>query len=420
MRDSRSRRVAAVEVPPRRGGMVRGAAFVGATAIAVLALIIALNTVRGPQPAAPLPSPSGAATASGSVAPTASVTGAVSVSPTPTASPAAVGAPDRSHGFLTRRPSALRSEADARSLVSLPESYTAAVSIDGKRVAMLRTSETGGQLVTFDTNRPQDMTTIVDFAGSGEGAGQIAWAADNSASVLISVHKFRVGGGEATEYTTLRAVDLATKNVTEIARFTDGRFLVPLYWDPVTRSAGAYETGPGGFGVDYVSVRGTQATRTNFPFETIASSINADARTGRVLAIVGRDGTAVSTWRYDRFEQRTDLRPAAGEQVHAALWRPNIEEVVVSVGPPVATSEPPMRMEAWSMANAHRQLSGAGTSRLLLVRVDGTAALNLDFTLVDLETGRALGVVPRFLAACAIPPGGVPCGSELPYLPVMF
>ncbi|MGH2490130.1 MAG: hypothetical protein ACRDF9_01360, partial [Candidatus Limnocylindria bacterium] len=190
--------------------------------------------------------------------------------------------------------------------------------------------------------------------------------------------------------------------------FTDGRFLVPLYWDPATRTAAAYETGPGGFGVDYVHVRGNQISRIDFPFETIASSIKADARTGRILAIVGREGTAVSTWRYDRFDQRTDLQPAAGDQVRVALWRPNRDEVVVGVGPVVVTRDQPTRMEVWSMADAHRPLAGAGTSRLLLVRVDGTAALNLDFTLVDLETGQALGTVPRA------------ADSELPYLPVLF
>jgi hypothetical protein len=480
--DSRSRRVTAVEVPSRRAGPLRGLAFVGATALAVVALIVALNTLRpGPTPlASPTASASPTTTSAEVVrcgettqfvAPTADHPGSFVITsegraelvmvpagsglaaaggyncarirpgtpsgelvamipiggpgyvppPSPSAAPTAQSQlrPDAQHGFLSQRPDAIRTEVDAVARAQFPQGYAAAVSIDGKRVAMLVTTQTGSRLVTFRTDQPQQMTTVLDFAGTGEGVGQIAWAADDSSSVLISVHKFRPPT-ESTEYTTLRAVDLATRSVTEIARFTDGRFLVPLYWDPVTGSAAAYETGPGGFGVDYVLLRGGQISRTDFPFETIANTIKADARTGRILAIVGRDRTAVSTWRYDHFDQRTDLRPAAGEQVHVALWRPNREEIVVSVGPPAVTSEPAMRMEVWSMANARRQLSGAGTSRLLLVRVDGTAALNFDFTLIDLETGRALGVLPRFLAACSIPPGSVPCGFELPYLPVLF
>ena len=402
MNDSRSRRVTSVDAPAPRKSPLRVVAFVGAIALAVLALLVALNTLRGPQETPPLTSPSATAVAAGS--PTASPGASSSGEPTP-ARPTRAG-PAELYGFLTQTPSWLRSENDASSRFPMPQSYTAAVSIDGKRVAMLRTSQTGSQLVTFQTNQPQQVATVLDFAGTGEGPGAIAWAADNSSSVLISVHKFRPT--ESTEYTSLRVVDLATKNVTEIARFTDGRFLVPLYWDPATRTAAAYETGPGGFGVDYVFVRGSTATRTNFPFETIASSIKSDARTGRVLAIVGRDGSAVSTWRLERFNERTDLRPVAGEQVRVAFWRPNIEEVVVGVGPLSTGPNPPTRIEAWTEVNAHRLMAGGGASGLLLVRVDGTAALSGDFTLVDLETGRALGKIPRVSE------------TERPYLPVLF
>jgi hypothetical protein len=409
MHDSRSRRVTDVDVSARRASTLRGVAFVGATALAVVALIVALNTLRGPQEEVPLAS----ASATGNASPAASATAVGSAPPgtSPSGVPASsqpvtVPGPDARHGFLAQSPNGIRTEVDARSLAQLPQVYTAAVSVDGKRVAMVRTSETSQQLVTFNTGQPQQMTVALDFAGTGEGAGAIAWAADNSASVLIAVHKFRVG--EATEYTTLRVVDLATKNVTEIARFTDGRFLVPLYWDPATRSAAAYETGPGGFGVDYVLVRGATVTRANFPFEATSAFIKADARTGRVLAIVGREGSAVSTWRYDRFDQRSELRPAAGDVVKLAFWRPNSEEVVVGVGTPLAARDPSTRIEVWSMANARRPLADGGTSAPLLVRVDGTAVLNGDFTLVDLDSGRAIGKVPR-----ADP-------VEQPYLPVLF
>jgi len=374
MNDSRSRRVTSVDAPAPRKSPLRVVAFVGAIALAVLALLVALNTLRGPQETPPLTSPSATAVAAGS--PTASPGASSSGEPTP-ARPTRAG-PAELYGFLTQTPSWLRSENDASSRFPMPQSYTAAVSIDGKRVAMLRTSQTGSQLVTFQTNQPQQVATVLDFAGTGEGPGAIAWAADNSSSVLISVHKFRPT--ESTEYTSLRVVDLATKNVTEIARFTDGRFLVPLYWDPATRTAAAYETGPGGFGVDYVFVRGSTATR----------------------------GSAVSTWRMERFNERTDLRPVAGEQVRVAFWRPNIEEVVVGVGPLSTGPNPPTRIEAWTEVNAHRLMAGGGASGLLLVRVDGTAALSGDFTLVDLETGRALGKIPRVSE------------TERPYLPVLF
>lgn len=58
--DSRSRRVVAVDLPERRSGPPRGLTLVGASALAVLALIVALNAA-GLRDSAPLASPGASA-----------------------------------------------------------------------------------------------------------------------------------------------------------------------------------------------------------------------------------------------------------------------------------------------------------------------------------------------------------------------
>ena len=145
MSDSRSRRVADVKVPARSTGRLRGLAFIGVTALAVLALIVALNTLRPPQEVVPLTSPSASATASVSAAASATLGSAPSATSSPAAS--AVGVrPDASHGMLTRNPAAIRTEADPTALNRTPnwdEGAAAAVSPDGKRVAVLRSGQTG-------------------------------------------------------------------------------------------------------------------------------------------------------------------------------------------------------------------------------------------------------------------------------------
>jgi hypothetical protein len=88
MHDSKSRQVTSVAVPARRPSPFRGAAFVAVTALAAVALIVALNTLRsGPEVTTPLASPSTSAspTASPSTAPSAPA----SVSPAATSGPVA-------------------------------------------------------------------------------------------------------------------------------------------------------------------------------------------------------------------------------------------------------------------------------------------------------------------------------------------
>ena len=413
MSDSHSRRVTDVKVPARSTSPLRGLAFIGVTALAVLALIVALNTLRPPQEVVPLTSPSASATAS--VLPAASATLGSAPSATSSSAASAVGVrPDASHGMLTRNPAAIRTEADPTALnktTNWEGGVPAAVSPDGKRVAMLGGSQ-GQRLISFTTTQPDEITTLVDLTSSGEFiVGPPVWAADGSDSLLVGVVKpsGQPGVESPPSYAALRSIDTKTRAVAELTRTTNSYVVVPVVWHPGGGVAAAYETGAGGFAVAYVVVRGQQVTRAPFGGDVVAGTVVANEDGTRVLALDGRDGATVRWWSFDRFDQQTELKPAAGEGVYRATWRSRRDEIVVAIGQSGPTSTPrsftAMRLEVWGSQSGRRVVRDTGG--LALVRVDGTAALAADYQLVDLTTGATAPVQKR-------------AATETPYLAVLF
>ncbi len=83
MTDSRSRRVERVNITAARSGLLGNVAFVGAVALAVLAVVVALNLLRPPSgQVATVPSASPTATATATATPTPTATPSPSPSPT--------------------------------------------------------------------------------------------------------------------------------------------------------------------------------------------------------------------------------------------------------------------------------------------------------------------------------------------------
>jgi hypothetical protein len=481
MNDSRSRRVTSVDVPTRRSHPARGALFIGATAAAVLALIVSINILRGAPPdTTSLASPGATASASPTigadavvrcgqttqfVAPTATTSGSFVITsarrdervivpagsglaaaggyncvaikpasgelvamipiggagyvpePSSSATPAAGGAarPDASHGMLTRNPVAIRIEADTTPLnktLNWDDGAAAAVSPDGKRVAVLRSGQTGQGIISFTTVKPDEITTVLDMAGTGElVVGPPVWAADGSDSLLVGVIKpgTQSGVDPPPAYSALRSIDVKTHTVTELTRVTSNYVLIPVVWHPGGAVATAYETGPGGFAVNYVVVRGQQVTRTPFGGDVIAGTVTANQDGTRVLAIDGRDGGTVRWWGFDRFDQGTELKPPPGEGVFRAYWRAGRDEIVVAIDKngPTSTPRSPSapRLEVWGSQSGRRLVRDTGG--LALVRVDGTAAIAADCQLVDLTTGATAPVQKR-------------AATEFPYLALLF
>ena len=410
MSDSRSRRVTSVDVPTRRASPLRGLAFVGVTALAVLALVIALNTLRPPQVTTPLASPSASATASATPATSATVSGSPSATSSPTASAAGVK-PDASHGMLTRNPAAIRTEADPTALnrtANWNDGAAGAVSPDGKRVAILRTGETGQGIITFTTAKPDEITSVMDMAGTGESiVGPPVWAADGSDTLLIGILKpgAQTGIAPPPAYSALRSVDVKTHKVTEVTRTTNGFVLVPVVWHPGGAVAAAYETGDGGFAVNYLVVKGQQVTRTPFGATVGGGTLAVNQDGTRVAAIYGGQGATVHWWPFDRFDQQTELKPAAGEGAYRASWRFGRDELVVATGPAATPPSANMRVEVWGSQSGRRVVRDTGG--VALVRVDGTAVLSFDYQLVDLTTG-------------ATTPVQKGAGTETAYLAVLF
>lgn len=364
--------------------------------VAIVLLIVIFGTMLMSRPAGEsLGSPSPATSASASASPS------VTVQATTTTSAAATAAgirPDDAHGFLTFDPNGIRTEARSDPLTTFTQQYTAAVSPDGRRVAAIITAQTGQQLITFDTARPNQRTTVLDLAGSGEFAvAAPAWAGDGSDSVLIGVSKpgAPTGVEAPPAYSTLRAVELRTRVVREIARTTNSFVLVPIAWLPQSATGAAIESGPGGFAFSYVLVQGDKVTRTSFEpsppqGNVLASSVVASVDGRRVLALYGRDApVSVRWWPVDRFDGQRELKPTSGETVRRAIWRPGADEIVVSSTlPGVAAAAG--GIDVWSLGGAKRGVSKDGG--LALVRVDGTAALTVDYRLIDLTTGASTQV----------------------------
>ena len=84
MSDSRSRRVENVTIKPVRSSWLGGAAFIGAVAVAVLAVVVAVNTLRpSSDHVATVPSASPTPTVTATVTPTSTATSSPTPSPTP-------------------------------------------------------------------------------------------------------------------------------------------------------------------------------------------------------------------------------------------------------------------------------------------------------------------------------------------------
>ena len=434
MSDSRGRRVRKVSVPSRRPSAFRALAYIGGIAVLALALIGTLALVRdqqnnpGASPTASLPAAANTPGPSG--------TSGASGNPSTTPSGGAVR-PDNTHGIITFQN--IRTEADPRDLQQPPQfvrngrsDFSVAVSPDGTRVAMIRTGETGQQLVTFTTARPNDVTiAAIDFSTTGEVASELVWAGDSSEYVVFSVDK-RAGATITSSYSALRSYDIAAKKQSEIARITSGLHLVPLAWRFDTHVGGAIEIDAfTGRVASYDVIRDNSLTdRTptpnlrggdvqSGPFKT---QFSASRDGNRIVAVFA---PAVRWWPVDQPGAAKELLADSKGRAEYAEFRPGTGELGVrvlaaTVGQGVP---PPGHFEIWSLSGQQRVVSPtAGFSRW---RVDGTAALD-GTNLVDPDSGAVTPLpgatkvvdVVRFTEPVAAPTATAPVAVTSPLGPV--
>jgi hypothetical protein len=390
MSDSRSRRVDRVNVARRTGTPLVAAGFIGAVALATVAAIFALNTMRPPQDQS-------AAVPSGSASPATSATATASGSAVPSStSGVASVAPDARHGIITFEN--IRTEADPKDLQSPAQfsrapgsgGFVVAVSPDGTRVAMITSGQTGQRLITFTTSRPNDVTSVLDFAGSGEFARGLVWAGDGSSSVLIAVEKQTLGQGGGdnliVDYATLRSVDLSTRQVKELARISgQSRSLLPLAWLPARQVAAAVEQQPLGPIGDYILVRGGALERSALSGAINIFSFSA-SRDG--TRIVGAFPPAIRWWPTEQPSAVTEITALNNSRAEFAAFRPGSDELGVNAGAPSAGPgvPPPGHFEIWS-PDGKTQRVVSTTASFTYWRSDGSAAFDGGGQLIDPNTG---------------------------------
>ena len=368
------------------------ARFALASALVALAAVVAvvvLGEPRGTGTASSSPTPSVAPSASASAA---RVTTSPSASAAATASVSAPGVkPDSAHGLVTF--DNIRSEADPTGLQQPPQfnrpssavpfTVGLAVSPDGQRVALIRTGETTTQLITFTTAKPNDVTILVDFVTSGENAGGVAWAGDGSGSVLFAAHKPSTPSPQSpTVYSALRVVDVATKQVREIARITNGSYFFPRAWRPDRNTAAAAEVAAGSAN-SYDLVRGPAAPeRTTLGVTYGALTASRDGT--RIAAV---HTSAVAWWPMDQPAAAKELRADSKGRAEYAAFRPGTDELGVSVSAPsTAAGVPPTgHFEIWNVATGAQRVVSS-TVGFSLWRVDGSAAI-IGSLLVDPASG---------------------------------
>ena len=381
------------------GGARAKVAIAVAAAVALVGIASAV-TLKSPRSALQ-PGPSASATLTA----TAAVTASPTVAPSPSATPASAVRPDTQHGLVTF--TNIRTEADPRDLQQPPtfarrqvNTFTVAVAPEGKRVAIIRTSQTGQQLISFTTADPNNVTTLLDFSGGGEFATQLVWAGDGSASVLLVAekHAHAQGGGDnlIREYSALRTVDTATRQVREIARISGAnRSLFPLAWLPEKQLVAALEVGPLGRVENYVLVRSGTLERTDLRTAAAhgVASFTASRDGHRIAGAIDSD---IRWWPIDEPNKFRVIPGTAGERLWHIEFRPGMDELGVQVGPDGA----PARFEIWRLAGQRRVVNA--TVGFEHWRVDGTAAL-VGTSLVDADTG-AVTPLPGgdFMIAAAV------------------
>ena len=216
-----------------------------AIGVALAAVLVGVGVgVIPPQP--PTTSPSSAASSS-SPALSSGTTATPVASPTATIPGSALR-----FGLVTQDglgfPSGLRLESDPSPFAHI-QGRSVSVSPDGRRIAYWHippaSDDTAGELRTLDLTTGIESVALLTSAP--ERAGGIAWRSDGSALVVATAStSIPFGGADPPPaYTRVRTIDLAAKQVHELARLDLSRFH-PIAWSAETRIVVGVDSGEGG------------------------------------------------------------------------------------------------------------------------------------------------------------------------------
>jgi hypothetical protein len=196
-------------------------------------------------------------------------------------------------------------------------------------------------------------------------------------------------------------VDLATKQVREIARITNRASLLPVAWRSDRRIAVALEITAGSAQSYDIAREGTPLERT--VLDGSYGPVTASRDGLRVAAVFspGPDAGAafVRWWPMDQLAAMKTMNAPPSTRVEIASFRPGApDELGVSVGAPCCPAgqgvPPPGHFEIWNVATGQQRVVNA-TIGFALWRADGSAAI-LGNTLIDPGTGATAPIPGTF------------------------
>jgi len=355
-----------------------------------------------------------------SCAPTAGTTGSSAASPrsqTPTQPTAATGT-----GATTARPNAavlkpnfgviywgteqgfepalapkIRREGETTTLAQLAgeffNQFHGAVAPSGRR-AVYRAEPTNGlwTLYLLDGAKPTEQRKLLELPG--EIPTEIMWSGDETA-VAFTVEDAGAVQGVPPKYDAIRALDLATGRVSEVARISSGSYYRLVGWDGATGTIAWIE--PNGAAGSYVirDSSGTRSTRLDAAWTMLASP---DARTVIGFRCDGQ-GTNCAAWAWPigNLAARADQHLGTGLAVAPIAWRPGSDDIGLLVGTPAASSAHllmPDHVELWSPTKGRRTIhsfvNGNTPPGPCFFRADGSAFFVPGYgtaVVVDLASG---------------------------------
>ncbi|HET8569449.1 MAG TPA: hypothetical protein VFM93_10735 [Candidatus Limnocylindria bacterium] len=349
------------------------AALLGLAAAAVL--VVAVLAGRTTVDVA-VPSPSASPEASPTAPPRASPSPSPAASPSP--SPTAGVLSDRygyvlpDHGRLI-----VRAETADRPVGSVDGWTGAAVSPDGRRIAVWQPSRTGDgpeRLVVVDvaTRAERELLT----AAAVMRGGSIAWANDGT-GLFYSVHSRESVVGAGPRVSELHSYDLAAARAPGATepelRRSDGFAFVPVGWDKAAQVAFAVVTGEGGFAAEYLvwdkrSLPAGQPAvrRAGVPWPVLFSTVFASPD-GKTVLAVDLAANALRLWPASNIAQAATVQRGPA-RIYDARWRPDSRDIVWVLGPEV-------RLTTYQTDAERVVYRGEEQMTIAAVRPDGSAAL---------------------------------------------
>lgn len=313
--------------------------------------------------------------------------------PTATPPPGAVVRP----GLITRdgaTPWVVRTETDVTPIRTLPDSGWV-ISADGARMTHWTESAAGAELHITQFGGSERI--VATFAGRRPGG--VVWSVDGT-GLLVALAE-----PPDTRTRVLMAVEISTGAAREVYRGIgpSGASVVPLVWRRSPDVFAAYETGPGGYNFGYTVIRPGQApVRTEPDREVTGMTASSD---GSLVLGSWVFDNVIKVWPLDDFAKKTELRPAASEQLATPRWWPDRLEVAFAAGRLADGAWRDIRVERWDPVSGARsvlkRLPDAGSLGGFLVRADGSGLLTMGayppgaWEVTDLRSGTTTAIPQR-------------------------